>query len=66
MSRIINKEEFFSPNIPKVVTNSKNELIYMSRAPIPSNKKLSFNKSMKQVCIYSFQKNLYFHLLLKK
>ena len=66
MSRIINKEEFFSPNIPKVVTNSKNELIYMSRAPIPSSKKLSFNKSMKQVCIYSFPKKSLFSFASQK
>ena len=30
----------------------------MSRAPIPSDKKFSFNKSMKQVCIYSFPKKV--------
>ena len=60
MSRIRNKEEFFSPHIPKVVTNSNNEMIYMSRAPIPSDKNLSFNKSMKQVCIYSFPKKSLF------
>ena len=58
MATITNKEEFFSPNIPKVITNSKNEMIYMSRAPIPSDKKFSFNKSMKQVCIYSFPKKV--------
>ena len=60
MSRIMNKDEFFSPHIPKVVTNSNNEMIYMSRAPIPSDKNLSFNKSMKQVCIYSFPKKSLF------
>ncbi len=58
MSPIKNKDEFFSPNIPKVITNSKNEMIYMSRAAIPSDKKYLFNKSMKQVCIYSFPKKV--------
>lgn len=42
--------------IPKVVLNSRDELLYASRAPIPSRKatddaKVSFKK---QVCIYAF------------
>lgn len=47
--------QYNSLTIPKVVTNCKNELLYMSRAPIPGNKKKnSFPKSKKQVCIYGY------------
>ena len=45
-------------NIPKVLTNEKNEMIYMSRKPIPGFKDLK-NKPKtfkKQVCIYGFNK----------
>ena len=44
-----------SYNLPKVVMNSSNELIYISRALIPGKKnkldKVNYNK---QVCIYAF------------
>ena len=41
-------------HIPKVVFRKDGNLIYMSRAPIPSNKKKKFLKAWRQVCIYSF------------
>ncbi len=53
-TRIKNKEMFNSPNIPKVVFDKNENLLYMSRAPIPSNKKKAFIKAWRQVCIYSF------------
>ena len=44
-------------NLPKVVVNSKKELIYISRSLIPGSKKTIKNKSyFKQVCIYAFNK----------
>lgn len=46
-------------NLPKVLINNKNELIYMSRLPIPGVKKINSNtkpKYFKQVCIYGFNK----------
>ena len=44
--------------IPKVVFNEMEELIYISRSPIPvSKKKESKIKYFKQVCIYAFTKN---------
>lgn len=49
--------DFFSKSTPKVVFNTKNELMYMSRAPIPHSKLGDFNESYRQVCIYSFTKN---------
>ena len=45
-------------NLPKVVVNSSNELIYISRALIPGKKnKLDKIDYHKQVCIYAFNKN---------
>ena len=46
--------EFFSSQIPKMVFNKNEELIYTSRAPIPSNKDNVNIKSYKQVCVYGF------------
>lgn len=44
-------------NLPKVVVNSKNELVYISRSVIPGSKKNVSNKNFyKQVCIYGFNK----------
>ena len=46
-----------SLNLPKVVVNSKKELIYISRSLIPGSKKTIQNKNyFKQVCIYAFNK----------
>ena len=46
-----------SKNLPKVVVNSKKELIYISRSLIPGSKKIIKNKEYyKQVCIYGFNK----------
>tara|TARA_Y200000002_G_C22676607_1_gene662348 strand:- start:829 stop:1551 length:723 start_codon:yes stop_codon:yes gene_type:complete len=53
-TEIRNDEMFNSPHIPKVITRKDGNLIYMSRAPIPSNKKKSLVKAWRQVCIYSF------------
>ena len=44
-------------NLPKVVVNSKGELIYISRALVPGKKKESQKiQYHKQVCIYAFNK----------
>tara|TARA_Y100000590_G_scaffold138186_1_gene158185 strand:+ start:18000 stop:18722 length:723 start_codon:yes stop_codon:yes gene_type:complete len=56
MTSIKNKEDYLNYNIPKVVTNNKSELLYMSRSPIPGNKEIEFIKANKQVCIYAFPK----------
>ena len=46
-------------NIPKVITNKNNDLIYISRAAIPNSKKDNLEKInyKKQVCIYSYFRN---------
>ena len=53
-SKIKNLSEFFSLNVPKVVMNNENSLLYMSRSPLPGSKKKIFNKSFKQICMYGF------------
>lgn len=53
---IKDKYEYNSLTVPKVVFNEKYELLYMSRAGIPSNKKKIFRKSYKQICVYGFDK----------
>ena len=58
-TEINNKENVKNINLPKVVTNEKEELIYMSRNPIPGlkNSDNSLPKYYKQVCIYAFNIN---------
>lgn len=48
------EEEFRDPKVPKVVASPEGRLLYMSRAGIPTTKKLGFRKAWKQVCIYGF------------
>ena len=55
-TKIRNFENPISKNIPKVVMNKNNELVYISRALIPSSKKKSKIHFYKQVCIYAFNK----------
>lgn len=45
---------FRSGSIPKVVFRPDGRLLYMSRAPIPSNKEQGFKKAWRQVCAYAF------------
>ena len=55
---IANNENPENVNIPKLITNEKNELIYMSRLAVPGFKQseLRPSKYKKQVCIYAFTK----------
>lgn len=53
-TKISNKKDFYSLNVPKVVFDNNKNLLYMSRSNIPGNKKNSFLDGYKQVCIYSF------------
>jgi 3-deoxy-manno-octulosonate cytidylyltransferase (CMP-KDO synthetase) len=57
---IKDKKLFESKNIPKVIVGNENELLYMSRKPIPNNglnKKLNIFP-LRQVCAYSFPRKL--------
>lgn len=53
-TKIDNAEDYNSSEVPKVVFNNRNELMYMSRAPIPGNKNGTFEKAYRQVCLYTF------------
>lgn len=56
---ISSEEDPQNVNIPKVVTNEKNKMLYMSRSQIPGfkNKINEIIKYKKQVCIYGFNKD---------
>lgn len=56
MTKIISESEFSNLNIPKVVFDQNNNLLYFSRAQIPSSKMDGFNQSYKQVCIYALSR----------
>lgn len=57
-SWVSEQEDPHSVNIPKVVTNESNLLIYMSRMALPGfkDKKHAPQRYKKQVCIYAFTK----------
>ena len=57
-SKIDKNENPESLNIPKVVFNESNQMIYMSRQLIPGAKSKKFKPTsyFKQVCIYAFNK----------
>ncbi len=57
MTNILNKEEYLSTNIPKLICDKNNFLIYMSRLPIPGSKNNEYTKTKKQVCMYSFPRD---------
>lgn len=55
-SWISDQEDPHSVNIPKVITNERDELVYMSRVALPGFKdaKCAPSRYKKQVCIYAF------------
>jgi len=53
-SEIKSEEEFRRESIVKVVFDYDENLLYASRAAIPTNKKLEFVKAYWQVCLYAF------------
>ena len=54
MTKLTESEDPNNINIPKVLVNKDNELIYMSRLPIPGIKSSGLPTYLKQVCIYAF------------
>lgn len=58
-SWISDEEDPHSVNIPKVITNESNGLVYMSRIPLPGFKdsKNAPPRYKKQVCIYGFTRD---------
>jgi 3-deoxy-manno-octulosonate cytidylyltransferase (CMP-KDO synthetase) len=57
-TNLIDKKQFYSPNIPKIVFDKNNFLMYISRSPIPLGKIKKNIEFYKQICIYSFPKNV--------
>jgi len=58
-TNLLKKEKPTDVNIPKVSINSKKDLIYMSRLPLPGQKKYKKIQKInyfKQVCIYAFNR----------
>jgi 3-deoxy-manno-octulosonate cytidylyltransferase (CMP-KDO synthetase) len=55
-SWVSDEENPHNVNIPKVITNERNELVYMSRVALPGYKdpKNAPERYKKQVCIYAF------------
>lgn len=58
VSLITDDNEFQDPNAPKVVSNLKNEILYISREPIPSKRKYkgTYNR-YKQLGLIAFRKD---------
>ena len=56
ISKIASVQEFHSKSVPKVAKTLNNELLYMSRCPIPGSKSGGFSFGYKQICIYAFPK----------
>ena len=54
MCPISSESEFRSVSVPKVVFREDGQLLYMSRAPIPSDKDNKYIGAWRQVCIYAF------------
>jgi len=55
MSVITEESEFRSETVPKPVTDLRGRLLYMSRAAIPTDKRLGFHKAFRQVGLYAFR-----------
>jgi len=56
-AEIKTSEQYGSNQIPKVIFDKENNLLYMSRSPIPGNKNNQLKKAYRQVCAYSFPKD---------
>ena len=55
MSAIAEESEFRSATVPKPVTDLRGRLLYMSRAAIPTDKRLGFQQAFRQVGLYAFR-----------
>lgn len=56
MCDITDEAEYRSPMVPKVIAAPDGRLLYLSRAPVPSNKSDTFVGAKRQVCIMSCSK----------
>jgi len=53
---IDSKVDFENRSIPKMIFSEHKQLLYMSRSPIPGNKRGEFFSAWRQVCGYAFSK----------
>jgi len=63
---LINKNKYDNENIPKIVTNEKDELLYISRSTVPGSKNKKDYKIYGQVNVYSFPKVLLINKMFNK
>lgn len=54
MAPIVDESRFVSPSVPKMVVDRESNLLYASRAAIPSSKASRFQGANQQVCVYAF------------
>ena len=57
MTPIADEADFRSETVPKPVTDLHGRLLYMSRAAIPTDKRLGFHKAFRQVGLYAFKRS---------
>ena len=57
MTRLDVHQNIEDRNIPKVVVDNNNNLLYMSRSALPGTKYGASKQAYKQVCIYAFTKD---------
>jgi 3-deoxy-manno-octulosonate cytidylyltransferase (CMP-KDO synthetase) len=51
------KDDFFNPNIVKMVSGENNNLLYASRSPIPITKDKKYIKAHKHLPLYAFNRD---------
>ena len=56
-TKIREEDDYYSNQVPKMLLNKNDELLYTSRSSVPGNKKSGFNNSYRQVCIYAYTLN---------
>ena len=54
-AEIADEDDFRSATVPKVVTDQRGRLLYISRAAIPTGKSLQFHSATRQVGLYAFR-----------
>ena len=57
-TKIKSDKDFKSSSVPKVLFDNRKNLLYITRAPAPTNKNFQFIKAYKQVCIYAYPRKL--------